>query len=393
MRILLAGVSVRALAQSAVRAGYDVTCLDFFGDSDLPPDTPRASITSTGDSNYSATSLPRLARELDYDAVAYVANLENYPEVVEQLASHLPVYGNSPETLKKIRNGQELITFCDDYNVTIPATLMGENAWKNAAPARQWLLKPHKSGGGHAIRPWDGKEPELGMYIQEKISGTPASAVFEANGSQCQVLGISEQLIGQHFLGAHGYRYCGNIFPLHHDEAHFEKLHTWVETTAAKLTKHFGLQGINGMDFMYDSAKAPVLLEVNPRPPASAELMETALGKSIFAAHVSPLRRRGTDSSRQTRTYGKAIVYAHRDVSTPNTAFWVDKDRKDIPDPGQLIKAGHPICTVYASAKNRKECVEQLKAAANSVRFDVGDASSSPQGFQKTCREKNCLTP
>ena len=34
-RILLAGVSTRALAESAVRAGYRVVAVDAFGDADL----------------------------------------------------------------------------------------------------------------------------------------------------------------------------------------------------------------------------------------------------------------------------------------------------------------------------------------------------------------------
>ena len=71
--------------------------------------------------------------------------------------------------------------------------------------------------------------------------------------------------------------------------------------------------------------------------------------------------------------YGKGIVYARRTVSMPETADWVEKDRRDIPFPGERIEAGHPVCTVLAEGKGREACWNHLLASAEAVRREIGD--------------------
>ncbi|OIQ51545.1 ATP-grasp domain protein [Pseudodesulfovibrio hydrargyri] len=372
MRILLAGVSVRALAQSAVRAGHDVACLDFFGDRDMPEGAPKVSMCGAGCESYEASALADLAQGIEYDALAYVASLENHPDLVARLAGDRPIIGNRPDTLRRVRDWTGLAAFCRRAGVAMPPTLAEAEVPTASKGTGDWLLKPVKSGGGHSIRPWEGGIPERGWYLQQRVHGLAASAVFEADGARCRVLGISEQLIGLGRFGAAGYRYCGNLYPLE-PQAGNGRLGQWVGETAHKLTAHFGLRGVNGLDFVIPPVGDPILIEVNPRPPASAELMESAHGKSIFSAHLSPLSE--PSPHRDTaRVHGKAVVFAVRDVTAPDTDPWLGMERRDIPESGQVIAAGHPICTVLAGGDNRRECLDRLRQEADAVRRDTGDA-------------------
>lgn len=379
MRILLAGVSVRWLAQSAVRAGCEVVCLDHFGDLDLPPGEHVAGGSAPGAGAYDARSMPALAAGMRYDALAYSANLENHPAVVEQLAAGRQVIGNPPNVLRTVRSWPELYGFCLGHGVDMPPTLFQGGGILAGIDPAQWLLKPGASGGGHGIRQWAGGEPETGWYLQKRVDGVVASAVFEADGNRCRILGIGEQLTGLDEFGAQGFRYCGNLFPLAPESGGGEAVERWVRESASRLTARYGLRGVNGLDFIIPAEGSPKLLEVNPRPPASAELVELALGENLFSAHLHPLASKGPDSGPKPGVHGKAIVYARRDLTIPDTGDWYAKLRRDIPHAGAKIRAQHPVCTVLASGPDRAQCLRLLKNAAKQVRLEIGDREDAEQ--------------
>jgi predicted ATP-grasp superfamily ATP-dependent carboligase len=190
------------------------------------------------------------------------------------------------------------------------------------------------------------------------------------------LLGLTEQLIGRRELGARGLIWCGNILPLSVPSSERQAVIGSVRTTAEKLTRTYGLQGVNGVDFVLgrDEGGRPVpyLLEVNPRYTASMELLEWAYGLNIFDLHVRSFRGELPsfsleDNSRRPGYCGKAIVYAREDVVLPETAGWRAKQRRDIPFPGEQIGARHPICTVLAQGESRDDCWRRLLGAADAV--------------------------
>ena len=87
MRILLTGLTTRAIAESAVRAGCDVVTVDYFGDLDQKRLCPNVSLRELG-LKYSAAAIAEAASRLDYDAVVYCGGLENHPRVVARLGAH-----------------------------------------------------------------------------------------------------------------------------------------------------------------------------------------------------------------------------------------------------------------------------------------------------------------
>jgi len=209
-------------------------------------------------------------------------------------------------------------------------------------------------------------------YLQERIRGIPASIVFSADGERIIPLAITRQLIGVRWLGAAAYWYSGNILApakdshLPQGEALFERARAVAEVVAESC----GLKGVNGVDFIAQDG-VPIAIEVNPRYSASLELVERAFGVSAFQLHVLGCRKKLPASLEIPRRFpatGKAIVYARRAVIAGETRRWLDDPSiADIPWPGERIQPGHPICTIFASARSAAECEIRLRARAERV--------------------------
>ena len=136
-------------------------------------------------------------------------------------------------------------------------------------------------------------------------------------------------------FGASGFRYCGSILS--------PAISAHVAGPAIALvdavTAAFPLVGVGAIDFIAtDEGLSPV--EVNPRWSASMELVERARGVSMFGIHADAcakgvLPRFDLRDPVATGTYGKAILFARRDVvagdiRTPSTtrAFATSRDRE-----------------------------------------------------------------
>jgi uncharacterized protein len=363
VRILIAGLTTRALAESAVRAGATILTVDYFGDLDQARVCETHSIRERG-LVYSASAILEVARELPYDAVVYCGGLENHPSVVAELARDRTLLGNSPETLHRVRDPIELIRFLASRGFTVPDT---RGAGDPLPAGGQWLLKPARGGGGQGVRPWTGQPPAPGQIVQEVIEGVSGSAAFAADSRRSAVLGWTEQL-----RAPGSYRYAGNIMPLRGGAAARQE----VETIAEALTQEYGLRGLNGFDFILRGGR-PVVLEVNPRYCASMELVERATGASVFGLHVAACRGELPARFDDPRdVWGKQIVYASRTVVTPDTTVWVDAGIRDVPHPGEVIRAGHPICTVLASGSTREMCESALRSAAARIAAACSPAES-----------------
>jgi predicted ATP-grasp superfamily ATP-dependent carboligase len=352
---LVVGVSTRAIAESARRAGYDVTTIDAFGDLDQKVLCPNVSLRERGMS-YSATAFVELARELDYDDVVYGGGLENHPSVVAELARGRVLLGNAPDVLEKVRDPLHLFPILAGEGFAVPA-IAGEG--KQARSSMTWLCKPVRSGGGRGIRWWRGGRLPRHHILEEYVEGRAGSASFVADGKRCVLLGATRQLRGpRRFL------YGGNLFPLDVPAETVEE----IRSIAGALTRVFGLRGVNGFDFVLRGTR-PVVVEVNPRYCASMELMERATGCSIFALHVDACHGRlpATPPPAPHGVWGKRIVYAPGDFRVGDTSAWLARGWRDVPVSDQAFAAGQPICTVLASAPATAECERRLVAEAEAV--------------------------
>src|SRR5438093_11188370 len=96
-RILIVGISTRAAAESAARAGFEVTAIDAFADLDQHPSVRAMAVSRP----FTARAAARAARSIAGDAVAYLSNFENHPDDVRTLAAGRQLWGNPPAVLRR----------------------------------------------------------------------------------------------------------------------------------------------------------------------------------------------------------------------------------------------------------------------------------------------------
>jgi predicted ATP-grasp superfamily ATP-dependent carboligase len=377
--VLIAGLSARAAADSAVRAGFTVTTLDAFADRDLHPAVRGLSLPRDFAVGFSAQAAACAASDLPAEAAVYTSTFENDPDAVRTLAAGRVLWGNRPSVLRRVRDPRQLADLFQARGIPRPAVWVNASNGSNDPSVpnvpnvpNDWLIKPLCSGGGRGVRPWVGGRVSRDCYLQERVEGVPGSVVFVAAGGRSVPLGVSSQLIGDPAFGAEGFRYCGNILAAAGDPhaGQDEAIVGAVSAMADAVAEGFELVGVNGIDFI-SADGVPYPIEVNPRWCASMELVERAYDLSVFGAHAAACAA-GTlpvfdlSQARQgAPAVGKAIVFARRDMTMGDTLSWLeDPAVRDVPHPGERIGEGHPICTVLAEGPDAAACYDALAQRA-----------------------------
>ena len=369
--VLIVGVSTRALAESASRAGYSCLSVDAFGDLDQKSRVQNVGLSRDLGRPYSAAAAVAIGRRAAAASAAYVGNLENHPAAVRRLALGRRLLGNTPATLVRVRDPVAVAEVVRRAGGRVPLTLLPDQT-RHASAGVRWLRKPRRGGGGSGVREWKLGAP-LGPneLVQERIEGVLASAALVADGQRAVLLGISRGLAGDPAFGARGHRYCGSFYPFFADRALLDRMGAIV----GAVTEAFGLVGLNGIDFVLREGE-PYVLEINPRYCASMELMERGGGISVFEAHVSACGRAlpSVDLAPTREVLGKAILYARRDVVVGDSRRWLLRDDvRDVPFPGDRIRRGHPVCTVFARGADRVTCYARLVAAASALEQELDE--------------------
>jgi predicted ATP-grasp superfamily ATP-dependent carboligase len=205
--------------------------------------------------------------------------------------------------------------------------------------------------------------------------------VFIAADGAATLLGVTRQLVGEDWLGAHGFQYAGSIGPLPVDDA----MRATIERIGNVLAERFELVGLFGVDLIVNS-DGVWTLEVNPRYTASVEIVERAAAVNAIEFHARAFRayesaRAGRSSApiggedaparSESRTCGKAILFAKREVVLSNdfAQFALTHALKtpwptlaDISPAGTLIESGRPILTIFAEGASVDDVEQQLRA-------------------------------
>ncbi len=368
-RVLIAGISTRAIAESAARAAFDVTAIDAFGDLDQHSSVQARSL---GD-RFSPDAAVNEARSIACDAVAYGSNFENHSDLVGELARGRTLWGNPGDVIRRVRDPLILSEALRRRGFAVPDCRLStdDSRLPTLDSRRRWLAKPLASGGGHHVRAWSpGTHLPAGCYLQELVDGTSGSVALVAAGRRAVPIGLSRQLIGDKAFGASGYRYSGNILvPAGDDGA----VTASARALVSAIAEEFDLVGVNGVDFVAREG-VPYAVEVNPRWSASMELVERAYGLSVFAAHAAACRDGVlpdfdlTAAWRGPRVVGKAVVFARRHVTVGDTRAWLEHgDVRDVPHPNTRILAGRPVCTVFAAGRDADECYAGLVGRAERI--------------------------
>jgi predicted ATP-grasp superfamily ATP-dependent carboligase len=380
---VIVGLSTRAAAESAARAGFEVTAIDAFADLDQHSRVRALSVRRDFGARFTANAVARASRTIESDAVAYLSNFENHPSAVARLAAGRALWGNPPDVLRRVRDPLILAETLRRRGLATPN--VNANGISNGPNDPNvpndpndlpWLVKPRASGGGRGVRDWhQGMPVPRHAYLQQFIEGLPGSIVFVAAGGRAVPLGITRQLIGEESFGSSGFGFCGNIVAQSGGDFSDALVAAACDLTRV-VAEEFGVVGVNGIDFVAHG-DVPYAIEVNPRWCASMELLERAYGVSIFGAHAAAcatgvLPAFDLSRARQhAHTWGKAIVFARHDVTLGDTRGWLDDATvRDVPRAGEAILAGAPICTVLAEGAGGLACHAALVTRAGCLYAD-----------------------
>jgi predicted ATP-grasp superfamily ATP-dependent carboligase len=378
-QLLIFGASTRAAAFSALRAGLNPWCADLFADADLRARCPVHVL--------SADRYPQGFAGLDAPEAPwmYTGGLENAPALVGRMARSRPLWGNDQATLRTVRNPAALHRILRDGGIPCPLI---RTRPPDPADGCRWLVKPVAGAGGTGICFWTGQRPrsKKRVYYQEFLEGTPCSAVYVAGLGGTALAGVSTQLIGEPWLHARPFQYCGSLSglpPL--PPKNLEQIGTTLVEAAV-------LRGLFGVDFVLrDGVAWP--LEVNPRYTASVEVLELVEGVSLLAQHCRVFDSRLAASfcererprsqmlvaKQDERTIlGKAILFAREPVTFPPDGPWQETLRHppgvwdvphfaDIPQDGDRIEAGWPVLTFFAVAESPAMCWAALQKTAREL--------------------------
>lgn len=365
--LIIVGASSRAAAFSAIRAGFRPICLDQFADADL-----QANATVLPWAGDDAGILQQI-QQWPGLPVVYVGGMENRPALIEAIAQTHEVWGNPADAVRRVRNPADLAEPVRLSRISLPE-------WRDETQPPPcdgtWILRPRLGAGGRGIHVWDesARESETLQephFFQKRIEGLPCSATFiaPAEVGDVRFVGMTRQLIGEEFCFARPFQWCGNIGPI--------ALPVSTELTIRRfgnvLKWKLGLRGFFGVDLIIDADGTPWVTEVNPRYPASSEILEHITGIPLMQDHCrcfteKPLPETDWDLAHPGELLAKAVVYAPQDlvwskelIEAASVPVFNVPDLTDLPVPGTQIRSGEPVCTVFAEATTNEELLDLLK--------------------------------
>lgn len=337
--ILVAGLSARCLAVSALRAGYRPLAADFFSDLDLA-DTAEAFIRIEGDPGRGfeweplSEALHVLAADRAPIGIVCGTGFEDRPELLDRLAQEWTLFGNSARAVRCAKDAEHLAETCARLGIPHP-----EIRYKGGC-GDGWLRKQRGGSGGAHVSA--GPAGRSDSYWQCRVAGEPVSALALGSGTDAMVLGLSTQWADP--VPGAPFRYGGAARPADIGA----EVAAVLEDAAQRIVAALGLVGLNSVDFLVDG-ETWHLIEVNPRPGATLDIFDSP-ETPLFAFHVAACRgERPDEAPRVSGAAAARILYARRDVERMPEIDW-PRWTADRQPPGTHVAAGAPLCTVLAEA-------------------------------------------
>ncbi len=362
--VICAGASARSLAFSCLRAGLRPLACDLFFDTDLAARCPGIRLAN---GSWPGGLLEALERMPPLPLV-YSGGLENHPDLIGRLEARHEILGNGAAILEEALDPFALNASLAKAGLSVPEIRPAD---EKPASESDWLSKPIRSGGGLGIEAAAKATTSEGRYLQRFVDGVPASALFigreTGSPNRTLLLGATEQLIGESWLGAAGFTYCGNLGPLELEAEALQQVALAGETVAGE----FSLRGLFGLDFIL-TPDGPFFLELNPRYTGSVEVIEATCEFEAIPHHLRACREGKLPALAPTaaKAYAKAILFAETSVEL--TALPPPEEDAttfaDIPAIGEKIETGSPLLTILTEGLDPAGCEANLVRLAKETR-------------------------
>lgn len=357
-KVVIVGASARAAADSATRAGFDPFSIDLFNDRDLR--VPALLCPLREYPHAIPCLLDAGPHEWKNAPVILTGAMENHLETVRSIAAKRPLMFAGANAIAASRDPLLWRRLRGMIHAMVCETRVPGEDLTAVTAGGTWLLKPLYSSAGHGIRPMESLPTKLPTthYAQEFIEGTPVSAVYHATHDTSALLGVTQQIIGDPRFGARAFQYVGNFGPVHD-----RMLSMAFAELGGEVVRNTSLTGVFGIDAIVDSQGRVRPLEINPRFPASAEVLELAGRSSVLLPESAT-----HEAIHSGVVAGKAIAYARAASTMPDLFELFDRDDiADVPAIGETIPQGRPICTLRAKVSNTNACIERLHTLADEL--------------------------
>lgn len=366
---MIVGESARAAARSAIEAGYTPWCLDTRADRDLREIV--SAVRLCPPEAFPAAAL-RLLEEAPRNAPALLtAPFENHPDLVRAIAFQRPILGSSADAIRAARSPGAIPSLQPIPGIKYPragnkaslARRLGQVLFGGFVKNAKHLRKPLASRHGQGIEWWNpAGRIDKDHYLQQFVRGTAHTAVFTADGWSAFLLGVTEQIVGDPAFGAaspfHG---VGDVGPVRLSE----QGRTALSRLAVQISQKYDVRGVFGVDFIMDHGGKFWPIEINPRYPAAAEVLERAEG-IVTLLGTGATARAGKGAT--VLSVGRASVIATSDVVVGDLYASLPRHQVlDVPLAGTAIAKGKPICSVLASAAGSEAVLKELRDLAGKV--------------------------
>lgn len=366
--ILVAALSGRAIAQAVARTGAAVATLDQFGDADLP--LPARCVAGDPVTGFDREALIAAARTLAPPGSGLVvgSGFEQAPGLLAALMQAGPyrLLGNRPEVVRAVKDPAGFAARLAALGLAALGIRHPEMrmAMPDDEVSGDWLVKRAGAAGGWHIVPWTGGPLPDGHYLQRRAAGRPTSVAFIADRSgRCETVAISRQWADP--APDAPFRYGGAVLPA----AMPQSLACRLAEAARRIAAAFGLVGLNSLDLLVDGMSVTVL-EVNPRPGATLDLLERHRQGGVMRAHLDAAAGRGWKlGEARPGVIAGAVAYAPSALTVPVDFPWPPWCA-DLPRAGSAVGVGLPLCSVTAWGGEEEEARRRLSCRIERIVAD-----------------------
>lgn len=361
--VLIAAFSARALTQAARRAGYRPLAIDAFGDLDTREAAYAWRMVEGAMRNGFRTkpliaAIDALVADAPTSPIGLVlgSGFEDKPRLVAALAARYTLLGASAEMIRTCKEPRSFFAALGDLSVPHPET-------RSTLPEdpHHWLTKRIGGSGGRHIRACQAST-KIGSrrYFQKRLDGERLSVggIFTPTGNR---LTITQQWIAP--SKDYSFRYGGAVS---HPQIDADIARQLIDT-ATKVAAKLKLRGMASFDFISDG-RQPYLLEVNPRPGASLDVLDGGMG-DLFEAHIAANRNEAVASSPSSTppepapvqpSRAAAILHAGRGPVTFGEMDWPTWTA-DRAAPGTYAPHGEPLATVFAESTTASDAERKVR--------------------------------